>query len=32
MIPALHEDRVLAGEMEEMAQALRAGKFDEWRG
>ena len=31
LIPALHEDRVLAGDMEEMAQALRAGKFDEWR-
>jgi histidine ammonia-lyase len=30
--PALKEDRVLAGEIEKLAQAVRAGEFDEWRG
>ena len=28
----LKEDRVLAGEIEALARAVRAGKFDEWRG
>jgi histidine ammonia-lyase len=30
--PTLKEDRVLAGEIERLAQAVRTGKFDEWRG
>jgi histidine ammonia-lyase len=30
--PTLKEDRVLAGEIEALAKAVRAGKFDEWRG
>jgi histidine ammonia-lyase len=30
--PALKEDRVLANEIENLAQAIRAGKFDQWRG
>ena len=30
--PALTEDRVLSGEIERLAQAVREGRFDEWRG
>jgi histidine ammonia-lyase len=32
ILPALKEDRVLAGEIERLAVAVRAGKFDEWSG
>jgi histidine ammonia-lyase len=32
VVPPLKEDRVLAGEIERLALAVRAGKFDEWRG
>jgi histidine ammonia-lyase len=32
ILPPLKEDRVLAGEIERLALAVRAGKFDEWRG
>jgi histidine ammonia-lyase len=32
IVPPLKEDRVLAGEIERLALAVRAGKFDEWRG
>jgi len=32
VVPKLEEDRVLSGEMEAMAVALRNGVFDEWRG
>jgi histidine ammonia-lyase len=32
MSPPLKEDRVLANEIESLAQAVRAGKFDQWRG
>jgi histidine ammonia-lyase len=32
MVSPLKEDRVLSGEMERLAHAVRAGKFDEWRG
>jgi histidine ammonia-lyase len=31
-VPPLKEDRVLAGEMEQLALAVSTGKFDEWRG
>ncbi len=31
-VAPLKEDRVLAGEMERLARAVRVGKFDEWRG
>jgi histidine ammonia-lyase len=30
--PALKEDRVLSGEIERLARAVREGRFDEWRG
>ena len=32
LVAPLKEDRVLAGEMERLAHAVRMGKFDEWRG
>ena len=31
-VPQLKEDRVLAGEIEALAQEIRKGKFDRWRG
>lgn len=31
VVPALGEDRVLSGEIEAMASAVRSGKLDEWR-
>jgi histidine ammonia-lyase len=31
MVPSLIEDRVLSGDIERLAQELRAGKFDGWR-
>jgi histidine ammonia-lyase len=31
VVPRLEEDRVLSGEIEALASALRAGAFDEWR-
>ena len=31
-VAPLKEDRVLAGEIERLAQAVNAGRFDEWRG
>ncbi len=31
LVPPLEEDRVLSGEIEQLARAIRAGKFDEWR-
>jgi histidine ammonia-lyase len=30
-VPALREDRVLSGDIEAMAAAVRTGKFDGWR-
>lgn len=32
VVPKLEEDRVVSGEIEAMAAALRNGAFDEWRG
>ncbi|MFZ1085381.1 MAG: histidine ammonia-lyase [Terracidiphilus sp.] len=32
VVPRLEEDRVLAGDIEALAAAVRAGAFDEWRG
>jgi len=32
VIPRLEQDRVLAGDIEAMAAAVRAGAFDEWAG
>jgi histidine ammonia-lyase len=31
LVPRLEEDRALAGDIETLAAAVRAGDFDEWR-
>ena len=31
VVPRLEEDRVLSGDIEALAAAVRAGAFDEWR-